>query len=154
MFRVTQEIDFCYGHRLLNYAGKCRHLHGHNGRAVITLEGPDLDDRGMLVDFSDIKASLRTWIDEALDHRMLLNAADPMVGYLKEQQEPLFLLPVNPTAENISKLIFDYAAKQKFPVVEVTVWETPKSFATYRPHAEGAPLLGEAIPNGNGCCGM
>ncbi len=37
MFRLTQEIDFCYGHRLLNYSGKCRHLHGHNGRAVIVL---------------------------------------------------------------------------------------------------------------------
>ena len=34
MFRVTKEIHFCYGHRLLNYDGKCRHLHGHNGRAV------------------------------------------------------------------------------------------------------------------------
>ena len=41
MFRVTREIFFCYGHRLLNYEGKCRHLHGHNGRAVITLEGPN-----------------------------------------------------------------------------------------------------------------
>ena len=39
MFRVTREIEFCYGHRLLNYEGKCRHLHGHNGRAVITLRG-------------------------------------------------------------------------------------------------------------------
>ena len=38
MFRVSQNIEFCYGHRLLNYSGKCRHLHGHNGRAVIVLE--------------------------------------------------------------------------------------------------------------------
>ena len=40
MFRVTREIDFCYGHRLLNYDGKCKYLHGHNGRAVITIESP------------------------------------------------------------------------------------------------------------------
>ena len=38
MFRVTREIDFCYGHRLLNYDGKCSYLHGHNGRAIITIE--------------------------------------------------------------------------------------------------------------------
>ncbi len=57
MFRVTREIAFCYGHRLLNYDGKCRHLHGHNGRAVITLEGPDLDPRGMLVDFCGYQAA-------------------------------------------------------------------------------------------------
>ena len=42
MFRVTKEIHFCYGHRLLNYAGKCRHLHGHNGTAVIALEVGDV----------------------------------------------------------------------------------------------------------------
>ena len=38
MFRITREIHFCYGHRLLNYDGKCRHLHGHNGKAQIVLE--------------------------------------------------------------------------------------------------------------------
>ena len=47
MFRVTREIDFCYGHRLLRYDGKCKHLHGHNGRAVISIEkeryNPSLD---------------------------------------------------------------------------------------------------------------
>ena len=47
MFRVTKEIFFCYGHRLLNYAGKCRNLHGHNGKAVITVETPSLDALGM-----------------------------------------------------------------------------------------------------------
>lgn len=132
MFQVTQEIEFCYGHRLLNYAGKCRHLHGHNGRAVIVLEGAALDDRGMLVDFSDIKQSVRTWIDDELDHRMILNEADPAVPFFQEQGEPLFLLPENPTAETIARLIFDFTKEQGFPVTEVSLWETPKSFATYR----------------------
>ena len=132
MFRVTQEIDFCYGHRLLNYAGKCRHLHGHNGRAMITLEAPQLDNRGMLVDFSDIKASIRTWVDNELDHRMILNEADPMVAVLREHNEPLFLVPHNPTAENIARLIFEETKSRGFPVVEVCLWETPKSYASYR----------------------
>ncbi|HTN74144.1 MAG TPA: 6-carboxytetrahydropterin synthase, partial [Pirellulaceae bacterium] len=43
MYRVSREIDFCYGHRLLNYDGKCKYLHGHNGRAVITIESDTLD---------------------------------------------------------------------------------------------------------------
>ena len=46
MFQVTREIRFCYGHRLLDYDGKCRHLHGHNGRAVITLASETLDPLG------------------------------------------------------------------------------------------------------------
>lgn len=132
MYRVTQEIDFCYGHRLLNYAGKCRHLHGHNGRVLITLEASELDSRGMLVDFSDIKSSIRTWVDNELDHRMILNEADPIIPALQQFNEPLFLIPSNPTAENIAKLIFELTRDRGFPVIEVCLWETPKSFATYR----------------------
>jgi len=132
MFQVTQNIEFCYGHRLLNYAGKCRHLHGHNGRAVIVLEGAALDDRGMLVDFSDIKQSVRTWIDESLDHRMILNESDPAVPFFQEQGEPLYLMPENPTAEAIARLIYGFTKQAGFPVSEVSLWETSKSFATYR----------------------
>jgi len=131
MFRVTQNIDFCYGHRLLNYSGKCRHLHGHNGLAVIELEGPELDDRGMLVDFSDIKNTVRAWIDDKLDHRMILNRNDPALAFMEEQGEPLYVLDDNPTAEAIAKLIFDYTRSQDFPVREVSLWETPKSYASY-----------------------
>ncbi|WP_010583306.1 6-pyruvoyl trahydropterin synthase family protein [Schlesneria paludicola] len=132
MFRVTQEIDFCYGHRLLNYDGKCKHLHGHNGRAIIVLEAESLDHRGMLVDFSDIKKQVAGWIDANLDHRMILSANDPAIPFFREQGEPLFVIEPNPTAENIAKLIYDFAASAKLPVAEVSLWETFKSHATYR----------------------
>jgi 6-pyruvoyltetrahydropterin/6-carboxytetrahydropterin synthase len=131
MFRVTREISFCYGHRLLNYAGKCRHLHGHNGRAVLTLEAAQLDPLGMVMDFTDIKNVVGDWIDRMLDHRMLLHRDDPALTFLKEQGEPVFVLDVNPTAENIAKLIFDFAVGQGFPVVEVRLWETETCHATY-----------------------
>jgi 6-pyruvoyltetrahydropterin/6-carboxytetrahydropterin synthase len=131
MFRVTREIDFCYGHRLLNYEGKCKHLHGHNGRAVIAIEAPELDHRGMVLDFSDIKRVVSNWIDENLDHRMLLQRSDPAVPALSELGEPMFLMDANPTAENIAKLIFDFTASQGFPIVECRLWETPRCFATY-----------------------
>lgn len=132
MFRVTREIDFCYGHRLLNYSGKCKYLHGHNGRAVITIEAPKLDDRGMVLDFSDIKRVVSNWIDENLDHRMILHRDDPARAALEQLGEPMFLIDVNPTAENIARLIFDYTKSQGFPIVEALLWETPRCFATYR----------------------
>ena len=132
MFRVTQEIEFCYGHRLLNYDGKCKYLHGHNGKAVIVLEADELDHRGMLVDFSDIKKQVAGWIDANLDHRMILNEADPVVDYLRQQGEPIYLIAQNPTAENIAKLIYDFTKIHDLPVREVTLWETFKSYATYR----------------------
>ena len=131
MFRVTQEIEFCYGHRLLNYDGKCKHLHGHNGKAVIVLESEQLDHRGMLVDFSDIKKHVAGWIDSNLDHRMILHEADPVAKYLQQQGESVFLIDQNPTAENIAKLIYDFAKSHKLPIAEVSLWETFKSYATY-----------------------
>jgi len=132
MYRVTREISFCYGHRLLNYDGKCRHLHGHNGRAVLTLEAERLDALGMVVDFSRIKRVVNAWIDETLDHKMLLHKDDPVLPFLRQQGEPVCVLDVNPTAENIARLIYDYAVSAGFPVVEVALWETDNCFATYQ----------------------
>jgi 6-pyruvoyltetrahydropterin/6-carboxytetrahydropterin synthase len=132
MFRVTREIDFCYGHRLLNYDGKCRYLHGHNGRAVIAIESETLDERGMVLDFTDIKRVVAGWINDNLDHRMLLNRNDPIVPILRDLGEPLFLLDENPTAETIARLIYDFTASRGFPIVEAQLWETPHCFATYR----------------------
>ncbi len=73
----------------------------------------------MVIDFSQIKRIVSGWIDEALDHRMLLHEADPVLPFLKQQGEPVFVMKVNPTAENIARLIFDFAAGQGFPVIEV-----------------------------------
>jgi len=131
MYRVTREIDFCYGHRLMNYEGKCKYLHGHNGRVVITLESEVLDHRGMVIDFSDIKSVVSHWIDEKLDHRMILCRDDPVIPVLREMGEPLFVIDQNPTAENIARLIFDFSRDHGFPVTEVRLWETPRCFATY-----------------------
>jgi len=131
MYRVTREIPFCYGHRLLNYDGKCRHLHGHNGKAVIVLEAPALDPLGMLVDFSEIKREVQTWVDETLDHTMLLCKDDPLLALLRERGERVYVMDANPTAENIARLIYDRAAGAGLPVVEVVLWETEKCSAAY-----------------------
>ncbi|QEH33283.1 6-carboxy-5,6,7,8-tetrahydropterin synthase [Aquisphaera giovannonii] len=131
MFQVSREIHFCYGHRLLDYEGKCRHLHGHNGRAVITLEGLQLDERGMLLDFGDIKRTVQRWIDENLDHNMLLRRDDPILPLLRERGERVFVMEHNPTAENIARLIYERAAEHGLPVVQVVLWETENCSASY-----------------------
>jgi 6-pyruvoyltetrahydropterin/6-carboxytetrahydropterin synthase len=151
MFRVTREIHFCYGHRLLGYEGKCQHLHGHNGRVLITLEASELDDQGMVLDFSEIKRTISRWIDQHLDHRLLLGRDDPIVPVLQGTGEPMLLISVNPTAENIARLICQVATDQGYPVVEVRLWETPRCFATYCPSpGEGERIEWELSAPGSG----
>jgi len=130
MYQVTKVIHFCYGHRLLNYSGKCRYLHGHNGKVEIELSSARLDRRGMVRDFEEIKRTLQRWIDDTLDHTMLLNRKDPLIPKLKGER--LYRMAANPTAEHIAKLIFDQGRRLGFPVTAVRLWETPHSFATYR----------------------
>ena len=131
MYRVTREIYFSYGHRLLNYDGKCRYFHGHNGKVEVELEAETLDPRGMVFDFKDIKSVIKDWIDENLDHRMILNRKDPLLGMLQKAGEPVYVMDENPTAEAIARLIYEYALSQGFPISEVRLWETEQSFATY-----------------------
>ena len=133
MYRVTREIHFCYGHRLLDYHGKCRYLHGHNGKAEIELASRTLDRLGMVRDFGEIKAKIQGWIDDHLDHKMILSRRDPALPFLRTLKEPLFVMDANPTAEAIAKLIYDAARRLRLPVSAVRLWETPHSFATYQP---------------------
>ena len=132
MYSVTKRIDFCYGHRLLEYDGVCKHPHGHNAVAEIEVRTGQLDNRNMVCDFSDIKRIVKGWIDREIDHKMVLRKDDPLVAPLRQLGEPMFLVDSNPTVEHIARVIFEYASGQQLPVVRVTVWETPTSFAEYR----------------------
>jgi 6-pyruvoyltetrahydropterin/6-carboxytetrahydropterin synthase len=133
MYRVSKSVAFCYGHRLLDYAGKCRHLHGHNARAVITLESAELDDCGMVEDFSGVKRLVWDWLDSEIDHTLLLHRDDPLLPMLQSAGERVRVTEENPTAEVIARMIFDYVADKGYPVVEVVLWETDTSYASYRP---------------------
>lgn len=136
MYKVTKVINFSYGHRLLNYSGKCCNLHGHNGKVEIEIFSEKLNDIGMVVDFIEIKNKIQKWIDDNLDHKMLLSKDDPVVKILKDNNEDVYIMDTNPTAEAIAKLIYDFAVSKKFPVKEVKLWETETSFAVYNEKSE------------------
>jgi 6-pyruvoyltetrahydropterin/6-carboxytetrahydropterin synthase len=85
----------------------------------------------MLVDFGDIKRHVQRWIDENLDHNMLLCRDDPLLPVLRDRGERVFVMDENPTAENIARLIYERAREVGLPVVEVTLWETPHCHASY-----------------------
>jgi 6-pyruvoyltetrahydropterin/6-carboxytetrahydropterin synthase len=131
MHQVTKCIEFCYGHRLLDYDGKCAHPHGHNGKVFITLSTDKLDHRGMVWDFGDIKRTVKPWIDKELDHVMILRKDDPLVPVLKEQNEPMFLMDINPTAETLAEIIFKKSKDFGLPIISVEFFETPDSSCIY-----------------------
>ena len=131
MYSVTKKVEFCYGHRLLDYDGPCRHPHGHNAVVEIEVTAPTLDALNMVIDFTDLKAQIKGWIDRELDHRMILRHDDPLVAALRDLGEPVYVLESNPTVERIARLIFEAARERGLSVARVTVWETSTSSATY-----------------------
>ncbi|MBJ27690.1 MAG: 6-pyruvoyl tetrahydrobiopterin synthase [Chloroflexi bacterium] len=130
-YKVSKGIHFCYGHRLLEYNGMCRYLHGHNAYLEIDISSNRLDQLGMVVDFNEIKDKAKNWIDQHVDHKMLLCDGDPIIPALKELGEPYFLMAENPTAENISKMLFREISNLGLKLNEIRLWETPSSYASY-----------------------
>ena len=132
MFRVEKEIAFCFGHRLMKYSGKCSQLHGHNGRAVVVIESNTLDSLGMVFDFKELKSNVLRWVDEQLDHCMILQEGDPLIEVIRPLGSRCFVMEEPPTTENIAKLIFQRVKSMGLNVVEVRFWETDTSMAAYR----------------------
>jgi 6-pyruvoyltetrahydropterin/6-carboxytetrahydropterin synthase len=127
---VRVGLRFCYGHRIPGHDGPCVHLHGHNARVEVECRGA-LDERGMVVDFARIKRALNEWIDAHWDHRMILQAGDPLIEVLRANEEPVCVLDAPPTAENLAARLFDVAAEAGLPVAAVRFWETDSSLAVY-----------------------
>lgn len=133
MFTITKEVYFCYGHRLMNHSGKCRHLHGHSVKAAISITHENLDQQNSMVcDFSDVKECVESFVNVQLDHNFLLHKDDPIIPALIKNNERFLALDEHPTAEVLSKMIFEHLKKNSFNVSEVTLWETASACASYR----------------------
>lgn len=119
MYKLSVQANFAAAHHLRNYDGKCENLHGHNWRIAVVFGAKDLNEGGMVVDFKAVKSALADAI-ETFDHR-----------YLNELPE---FADVNPTTENISRIIFERvsgALPEGLSVIEVTSWESEGCAATY-----------------------
>lgn len=106
MYYVTKTIEVSGAHRLsLDYESKCRGLHGHNWKITVHCKSQELDQNGMVIDFSKIKA-----VVEEIDHAYLNDIVD-----------------FNPTAENIAKWLCDRIPK----CYRVDVEESAGNLASY-----------------------
>lgn len=137
----TRRIQFCAGHRVFGHENKCAHLHGHNYVALFTAAADDLDPQGRVVDFSVLKEKIGGWIDAYWDHGFILSKHDKEAlaavrGFAPDrtQQQKLFVMECNPTAENMAKLLLDEVCpllllKTGVVITKVQLWETENCFA-------------------------
>lgn len=136
---IMKRIKFCAGHRLFRHESKCAFFHGHNYVADIYVTGQQVDEVGRLIDFSILKAAFKGWIDEHWDHAFLLNQIDHNAIAAIKMVEPTkyYLLPYNPTAENMARYLLDEVGPEllkgtSIEVSRVVIWETEESFAEAR----------------------
>jgi 6-pyruvoyltetrahydropterin/6-carboxytetrahydropterin synthase len=119
MYRLSVADYFSSAHQLKGYKGKCETLHGHNWKVVAEVEGSDLNDIGLLVDFKDLKGILKDVLDR-LDHVCLND--------IEEFRES------NPSSELIARYIHGQI-KERLPagirIVNVKVWESERARAEY-----------------------
>ncbi len=133
---IMRRIKFCAGHRLFNHGGKCEHFHGHNYVADFFVTGDTQDSVGRVMDFAELKAKCKGWIDENWDHSFLVCDQDDNAINALKMVKPcrLFVMPYNPTAENMAK----YLLEEVCPMIlngtggiaqRVRIWETDEAFA-------------------------
>jgi len=112
--RVKRIFDFEAAHRLPEHPGKCRELHGHSYRLVVTVDRPVDPRTGLAIDFSDLKGIVRREAVDLLDHT-----------YVNERIE-------NPTAEAMAAWIWSRLREPLPGLVEVELWETRQCAVVYR----------------------
>ena len=132
--QIMRRVRFCAGHRLFRHGGKCEFFHGHNYTADFYVTGEEVDPVGRVIDFAELKRILKGWIDENWDHSFILCDQDHNGIQAIKLVEPCkyFLLPYNPTAENLARyLLHEVCPKLLSAVgvhaVKVIVWETDEA---------------------------
>lgn len=137
MYQLTTEHSFDSAHFLAGYDGKCGNLHGHRWRVLLTVQSEtlreDQQQKGMCVDFAELKKDLRTELD-ALDHVLIIEQGslrESTMKALQEEKIQVVEMPFRPTAENFARYFYELFTLKGYPVAKVEVYETPNNSAVY-----------------------
>lgn len=135
--RVTKAVEFDAGHRVPLHGGQCRFVHGHRYRVAATMGGVQRAD-GMVVDFAVVKEALAKVV-AGWDHAFLSQLGDPIGEALHEAGQRVVWFTSAPTAETLAEHVGAALSRDGgldaagLDVEEVTVWETPSSWVSWRP---------------------
>ena len=140
---ITRECTFDSGHRVMNERMKCFNLHGHTYRCQLEFEFNSMESIGYAIDFKEIKRVGLQWIDDMLDHGVIVNPHDTaVIECAKETSSKIWFMSLNgqgnycnPSVENIAKEIFLamsilFKRYGDLKLNKITLWETPNCFTT------------------------
>ena len=120
MWEISTETCVAAAHQLRLAPGEGERLHGHNWRIKATIRAERLDARGFVMDFNELAPMLRATV-EPYEH-VFLNEIAPFDD-------------VNPTAENIARVVFENLGAKidddRVRVVRVEIWENDVCAAAY-----------------------
>jgi 6-pyruvoyltetrahydropterin/6-carboxytetrahydropterin synthase len=137
---LVRQLKFCAGHRLHGHEGRCAFFHGHNYRVDVEVVaeggGADVDAVGRVVDFTLIKQRMHGWLDEHWDHAFLVfeDDANALAAVRLVEPTKYFVMPWNPTAENMARYLLEVVAPRVLGDLgvmarRVAVWETDEACA-------------------------
>lgn len=143
MYTIETQTSFDSAHFLADYQGKCGNIHGHRWTVKVIAKGEKLNQdqlqtRGMLMDFSQIKEDLKK-IGSTLDHVLIIeknSMKQDTLACLKRDGFAIVEMEFRPTAENLAKWFYDRLTEQGYQLKSVVVYETPKNCATYEAEEE------------------
>ena len=137
MYQLTCEHSMDAAHFLADHKGKCRNIHGHRWRVLITIKGDQLKesgcDRGMIVDFAQLKDDVRELVN-FYDHSLIVEKNSLKKETLKLLISEGFCVHqvcFRPTAEKFAEYFYHEIEKKGYCVKEAMVYETPNNCATY-----------------------
>lgn len=140
MFILKSEIGFDMSHYLSGYDGKCGNIHGHRYRLVVKVKGTELKETGsnraMVEDFSFIKQILKD-VHDLFDHKLVIEDDEIGRDLLKRlegtpQSFEYLVVKYRPTAEEMSRDIFNKIKSKGINIYEVELFETPTNSCIYR----------------------
>jgi len=133
--KIRKQFKIEMAHRLVSAFSKdCLNWHGHSYLIEVILNGDNLNADGMVIDFGEVKAKLNNYI-QGWDHCMMIAEFDPlkdrMVDMMEEFDMKYIIVPVNPTAENQSIILYQVMHEMGIPVKSVRVHETKTGWAEF-----------------------
>lgn len=128
--KIGTAFEISYAHRIMNHPGKCKDLHGHNGRVEIQIEAPVYLESGMVMDFGILKGTVKDWIIRHFDHVTILQEGDSLLETVGDR---LVVVSHPPTAELISNILVrdGVVGRLNGNLTSATVrfWETADCYA-------------------------